>query len=99
MGGSNIDVNEVISDITNKWDKVENKTSVILYGGAALLILWFASTIIGAVNNIPLFPKILELIGLSYTTWFVYRYLVFKTSRQELVQDISELKKKVSGDQ
>merc|ERR1712093_688106 len=97
--GNNIDVSEVLTNITDKWEKVENKTSVILYGGGALVILWFASTIDGAVNNIPLFPKLLELIGLSYTAWFVYRYLIFKTSRQELVQDIEELKKKVSGDQ
>merc|ERR1739845_23129 len=93
---NNIDANEVITNITEKWEKVENKTTVVLYGGAALVILWFASTIVGAVNNIPLLPKLLELIGLSYTAWFVYRYLIFKTSRQELVQDIQELKKKKS---
>jgi hypothetical protein len=23
-------------------------------------------------------PKILELVGLGYTGWFVYRYLLFK---------------------
>jgi CAAD domains of cyanobacterial aminoacyl-tRNA synthetase len=23
-------------------------------------------------------PKLMELVGLAYTTWFVYRYLLFK---------------------
>lgn len=23
-------------------------------------------------------PKVLELVGLGYTAWFVYRYLLFK---------------------
>lgn len=23
-------------------------------------------------------PKLLELVGLGYTSWFVYRYLLFK---------------------
>lgn len=26
-------------------------------------------------------PKLLELVGLGYTAWFVYRYLLFKVSR------------------
>ena len=91
-------------------------------------------------------PKLLELVGLGYTSWFVYRYLLFKvtlkrllavsrtwiylvsvllglaqilvlqntihainvwqmftfmltlqSSRQELIQDVDELKKKITG--
>ena len=26
-------------------------------------------------------PKLLELVGLGYTAWFVYRYLLFKVRR------------------
>ena len=25
-------------------------------------------------------PKLMELVGLGYTSWFVYRYLLFKVS-------------------
>ncbi|KDO86378.1 hypothetical protein CISIN_1g031181mg [Citrus sinensis] len=42
-------------------------------------------------------PKLLELIGLGYTGWFVYRYLLFKSSRKELATDIEALKKKIAG--
>ena len=28
----------------------------------------------------PQVPKFLELVGLGYTSWFVYRYLLFKVS-------------------
>merc|ERR1719359_1731154 len=96
---SSVDVDQVVKDLADRWDKVEDKTSVLLYGGGAIILLWLASTIVGAVNNIPLFSKLMELVGLSYTAWFTYRYLLFKSSRQELVQDIEELKKKISGDQ
>jgi len=36
-------------------------------------------------------------VGLGYTAWFTYRYLLFKSSREELLEDIEELKKKISG--
>jgi hypothetical protein len=28
----------------------------------------------------------MELVGLGYTAWFVWRYLLFKSSREELVK-------------
>jgi hypothetical protein len=40
-------------------------------------------------------PKAFELVGLGYTAWFTYRYLLFKSSREELVEDIESLKKKI----
>lgn len=30
-------------------------------------------------------PKILELVGLGYTGWFVYRYLLFKVTKKSIV--------------
>ncbi|KAL4563143.1 hypothetical protein LXL04_027177 [Taraxacum kok-saghyz] len=50
------DANELFNDLKEKWDALENKSTVIL-------------------------PKIFELVGLGYTGWFVYRYLLFKVNR------------------
>merc|ERR1719473_315222 len=96
---SSVDVDRVLKDLADRWDAVTDKTAVVGYGGGAILLLWLASAVVSAVDNIPLFSKLMELVGLSYTAWFTYRYLLFKSSRQELLQDIEELKKKVSGDQ
>jgi len=72
---------ELIADLKAKWDAVENKTTVITYAGGAILALWLTSVIVGAINSVPLLPKIMELVGLGYTGWFVYRYLLFKVVR------------------
>lgn len=94
---SSFDTNELFTDLKEKWDAVENKTTVIIYGGGAVVGVWLASTVVGAVNSVPLLPKIMELVGLGYTGWFVYRYLLFKSSRKELASDIEALKKKIAG--
>ncbi|XP_050387680.1 protein CURVATURE THYLAKOID 1A, chloroplastic [Argentina anserina] len=91
------DTSELISDLKEKWDAVENKSTVLLYGGGAIVAVWLSSTVVGAVNSVPLLPKVLELVGLGYTGWFVYRYLLFKSSRKELATDIESLKKKIAG--
>ncbi|GJW14948.1 RNA-directed DNA polymerase, eukaryota [Tanacetum coccineum] len=44
-------------------------------GGVAI---WPSLICIGAVNSVPLLPKIMKLVGLGYFGWLVYRYLLFK---------------------
>ncbi|KZV38027.1 protein CURVATURE THYLAKOID 1A, chloroplastic [Dorcoceras hygrometricum] len=94
---SSLDASELFTDLKEKWDGIENKPTVLLYGGGAIVAVWLASIVVSAVNSVPLLPKIMELVGLGYTGWFVYRYLLFKTSRKELETDIEEFKKKISG--
>ncbi|MBA0732696.1 hypothetical protein Gogos_016769, partial [Gossypium gossypioides] len=91
-----VDAGELFTDLKEKWDKVENKSTVILYGGGAIVAVWLSSIFVGAINSVPLLPKIMELVGLGYTGWFVYRYLLFKSSRKELATDIESLKKKIA---
>jgi hypothetical protein len=37
-----------------QWDKVENKTSVVAYGVGGIVLIWFSSTLVTALNSIPL---------------------------------------------
>ncbi|GAB4844553.1 Protein CURVATURE THYLAKOID 1A, chloroplastic [Ancistrocladus abbreviatus] len=92
-----VDAGELFNDLKGKWDAVENKSTVLLYGGGAIVAVWLSSIVVGAINSVPLLPKIMELVGLGYTGWFVYRYLLFKSSRKELAEDIESLKKRIAG--
>ncbi|KFK30701.1 hypothetical protein AALP_AA6G016500 [Arabis alpina] len=94
---TSIDTNELFTDLKEKWDGLENKSTVIIYGGGAIVAVWLSSIVVGAINSVPLLPKVMELVGLGYTGWFVYRYLLFKSSRKELAEDIESLKKKIAG--
>ncbi|XWS35854.1 hypothetical protein CRYUN_Cryun20dG0032500 [Craigia yunnanensis] len=94
---TSIDAEDLFTDLKEKWDKIENKSTVLLYGGGAIVAVWLSSILVSAINSVPLLPKIMELVGLGYTGWFVYRYLLFKSSRKELATDIEALKKKIAG--
>jgi len=44
-----------------------------------------SDTFFDALSVVPQLPKLLELVGLGYSAWFTYRYLLFKvrsTSRR-----------------
>ena len=72
---------------------------MITYDAGATAALWLSSTLVGAINVVPLLPKVMELVGLGYSTWFVYRYVLFKDSRAELVEQVDALIARVSGEE
>ncbi|KAL9461082.1 hypothetical protein AB3S75_004138 [Citrus x aurantiifolia] len=88
--------NELLDNLKIKFDS-EDKYSLVLYGTGALLALWLTTVVVGAIDSIPLFPKLMEVVGLGYTLWFSWRYLLFKKNRDELATKIEELKQQVLG--
>ncbi len=57
---------------------MDNKSAVIGYGAGAVVALWLSTVIVNAIGSVPLLPKLMELVGLGYSAWFTYRYLLFK---------------------
>lgn len=64
----------------------------------ALIGLQLLFTILDVVNHIPLISPLFELVGLSYSTWFVWRYLLKANTRQELAEKIEQTKAELLGD-
>merc|ERR1712159_528125 len=79
------DLDQIVKDLADRWKNVEDKPSVLFYGAGATFLLWFTTAIIGALDSIPILPKILEVVGFSYSAWFTYRYMLFKSTRAELI--------------
>ncbi|MEL6249273.1 MAG: CAAD domain-containing protein [Cyanobacteria bacterium J06626_23] len=67
----------------------------LVLGALVLVKLTFA--ILDAINDIPVLAPTFELIGLIYTGWFVYRYLIKAERRQELVSTLNSAKDQVIG--
>ncbi len=63
----------------------------------ALVSVKLLLALLDAINDIPLIAPTLELIGLGYTGWFVYRYLLTAENRQELSEEIKTIKNQVLG--
>lgn len=66
---------------------------------AAVSSLRVVLTILVTLNQIPLLAPTFELIGIGYSVWFVSRYLLKESNRQELSQEIQRLKQQVVGTQ
>ncbi|MBE8970410.1 CAAD domain-containing protein [Nostocales cyanobacterium LEGE 12452] len=65
---------------------------------AAIVTVRIVLTVLAAINDIPLLSPLFELVGISYTSWFVFRYLLKASTRQELADEIQSLKNQFVGE-
>jgi CAAD domains of cyanobacterial aminoacyl-tRNA synthetase len=64
---------------------------------AVLVTIKVTFAVVDAVNEIPLLAPIFELVGMGYSIWFVYRYMLRASTRQELWQEINGIKTQYLG--
>jgi hypothetical protein len=63
----------------------------------AAITVYITLSVLDAINHIPLLSSILELVGLGYTAWFVTRYLLKASTREELFSEFNGLKEQILG--
>jgi alpha-beta hydrolase superfamily lysophospholipase len=85
---------EYVSDFFSEYKRPLITLGLVL-GGVITVKLTFA--LLDAVDDIPLLAPTFELIGFGYTAWFVYRYLLRASSRQELAKEVGVLKDQIVG--
>ncbi len=85
---------EYLGSIFNKYKQPLTVVGLIV---ASFVTLRVVFAILDALNDIPLVAPTFELIGIGYSAWFVYRYLLKASSREELTSEITTLKSQVVG--
>ncbi|ESQ46189.1 hypothetical protein EUTSA_v10000365mg [Eutrema salsugineum] len=86
---SSTDLN-VVSSIQNVWDKSEDRLGLIGLSFAAIVALWASLNLITTIDKLPVISTGFELVGILFSTWFTYRYLLFKPDREELSQIVKK---------
>ncbi|KAL4387643.1 hypothetical protein GQ457_09G006780 [Hibiscus cannabinus] len=88
----------ILKSVRNVWDNSdEDKVGLVGLGFAAIVALWTSTNVISAVDKLPIIPVVFEIIGILFSTWFVYRYLLFKPDREELYQIINKTISQIFG--
>ncbi len=64
---------------------------------AAILSVRIVLAILDALDDIPLVTTIFELVGIGYVTWFVSRYMLKASTRQEMMSEIKSFKQQILG--
>jgi len=94
-------VQDALSNTTNflqtKWEQTEDKPAAVAVTAGAFLLLITASSVVDAIDRIPIVSDLIELVGIGVSAWFIYRFLIFGPDREELVSKIKAFVNKVYG--
>jgi len=94
-----VEVPEAVTELGEKlgdaWAETEDKPAVVVLGAFAFVSLFTISGLLKGLDSLPFAPTFFELVGIAVSTWFVYRYLLFKPDREELKKTIEEFKSKI----
>jgi hypothetical protein len=67
---------------------------LILVAGLGVAV---ADGVLTRLNTIPLFAPTFELIGLGFTGWLTFRYLLYADTRHELLDAYDQVKDRITG--
>ncbi len=85
---------DYLGEAFGQYRKPLTTVGVIAAVGVTIAI---ADGVLDRLNAIPLFAPIFELIGLGFTGWVIFRYLLYADTRAELWQEYQELKDRITG--
>lgn len=94
-------ISKFLKEIPEDLNKFYSAYKTPLIGLAVFLASFVALRVVlamlAAVNDIPLVSPVFELIGIGYTGWFTFRYLLKAPTRKELAVEIESFKKQITG--
>jgi len=75
----------------------KSNLSVIAIALLFIPLFILLSTILKFIDAVPLLAPTCELVGFASLIWFVYRYLLYANTRQELVDGVKDFTQKILG--
>lgn len=78
---------EVVGDVSSR---PFYYSKIFAYVVGSLVGFTVLRSVVSAIDSIPVLPGALELVGLGYTVWFIWRYVLFQESREELIDEFED---------
>ena len=88
-------VPEYVGEFFNEYQKPLTTLGLLLL---SIITVKIIVAVLGAIDDIPLLAPLLEMVGLGYSSWFVWRYLWKASNRKELSSEFDAIKNQVFGD-
>lgn len=83
--------------VAETFNEYQRPLTVIGLVLGALIGVKVLFAILAAINDIPVLAPTMELIGLIYTGWFIYRFLLKADNRSELLGNLGNVMDQITG--
>ena len=87
------------NDLADQWQRLRKPLLLIAGLIAFILVLRIYGGILDAIATVPLAPRLFELVGVIYATWFATTRLVRSEERRKISAAVSDLWSSMLGKQ
>ncbi len=91
-------VGETVEKTLSRWDLAAYKKPALAL--IFFVALWILARLFGAVigtfHRLPLFAPLFKLIGIGYTVWFIYKFLLSAEKRRNLAEQIRQFRRQMA---
>lgn len=87
----------IVKYVKSSFNTPEDLFALVGIGFGAIAAFWASINLIEAIDKLPLFPLLFELIGISVAWSFIYRNLLFKPDREEFLKNIKSSVSRILG--
>ena len=87
------------NDLADQWQRLRKPLLLIAGLIAFILVLRIYGGILDAIATVPLAPRLFELVGVIYATWFATTRLVRSEERRKISAAVSDLWSSMRGKQ
>lgn len=91
-------LSRITEEVANFFSDYQKPLLNLLLLLSVFVTVYVTLAVLDAINNIPLLAPVFELVGLGYSAWFAYRYLLRASTRKELAAEFDALKGQVVGE-
>ncbi|XP_020584772.1 protein CURVATURE THYLAKOID 1C, chloroplastic [Phalaenopsis equestris] len=96
--GSDSSSESIVKYVQNaQWESNEDRIALVGLGFASIAGVWASLNLIAVIDRLPVLPTVLEFVGILFSWWFIYRYLLFKPDREEFFKIIKDSLSDVLG--
>lgn len=95
MESINSTTSQLSEKVTEYWENSEDKPTLIAVGAGSLLALYFANSIVSAVNRLPLFAGFFELVGIAFSGWTAYRIFLVEGEKEKAIEEFKGFVSKI----
>ncbi|KQK09844.1 protein CURVATURE THYLAKOID 1C, chloroplastic [Brachypodium distachyon] len=87
----------IVKYVKSSFNTAEDIFALAGIGFAAIAALWASMMVIEVIDKLPVLPIFFELIGISVAWWFIYNNLLFRSDREEFLNNIKSAASRVLG--
>ena len=88
-----------VEQTLSRWDLAQYKKPILalIFFAALWIVARLFGAVVGTFHSLPLLAPLFKLIGIGYTGWFIYKFLLSGQKRRDFAAQVRQFRRQMSA--